>query len=75
MEAGEEQRGHVEGALGEQLQHLVGDLLGMLERELPHAPEVDHLDDERRVEPLQLIEALLADAEDLHLLAVGQQAD
>ena len=64
---GEEQRGHVEGALGEQGEYSVGNPLGMLERELADALEVDGVDDERGIEPLQLIEALLADAEELHL--------
>ena len=72
-EAREEQRGHVELAGGEQRQDLLGDPLGVLEAELPDAPELDHLDDPRGEQTLQLVEALLADAEDLDLLAVVQQ--
>ena len=55
-------------------EHLLGHLLGMLEGELPHAAELDRVDDQRSVIALELVEALLADAEDLHLLAVGEQA-
>ncbi len=73
-EAREKERGDVEGAIGEQAEDLRRDRLGMPEAELPDTPELDEVDDERRIEPLQLVEALLADAEDLHLLAVGEEA-
>ncbi len=44
------------------------------EAELADAPQLDHLDDAGGKIALQLVEALLADAEEFHLLAVGDQA-
>ena len=54
-------------------QDVLGDSLGVLEAELLDASELDHLDDLRGEQTLELVEALLADAEDPHLLAVIQQ--
>src|SRR5262249_58870361 len=72
LEAREEQRADVEGAVLEQPQNLVADLLGMLERKRAHA-QFEVLDDLPLVLPAQLLVALAADAEELDLLALAHE--
>src|SRR5262249_49202619 len=73
-EAREEQRGYVEHTSAIKLADFIRHLFGVLERKLPHAFELDGLDDKRRVEPLKLVVALPPHAQDLPLLAVSEKA-
>ena len=52
---------------------LLADLVGIFEADLLDFAQVDALDDQRGEFATQDVEALLADADDLHRLAVGKQ--
>src|SRR5665213_136564 len=73
-EGGVEERRHVELALGEKLQHARADLLGVAEADLLDVAQLDHLDDLPCIEPAEDIVALLADAQELDVLALCHQA-
>ncbi len=60
-------------ALVEQRDDLPGDRIGVDEADLLDLAQVDAVDDQRGVVAAQDVVALLADADDLDRLAVGQQ--
>src|SRR5208282_4373069 len=72
-ESREEQRADVELTGIEHRHDLAADLVGILEPDLAHRAQVDGFDDARLEEPTELLEALAADAEELDLLAVGDE--
>src|SRR5690242_10425583 len=72
-EAGEEQRADVELACLETGNDLVCDVLGIVEAKLPHAAQIDVLDNLLLELPAQLIVAFAPDAEELDFLAFGHQ--
>src|SRR5713101_2913608 len=73
LEPREEQGADVERALGEQPGQLFADGLGVLEFQHAHRAQVHRLQDLTAVLPPQLLEALAADAEELDLLALGDE--
>src|SRR5262249_24554228 len=72
-EPGEEQRADVELAGIEQRHDLAADLVVILELDLAHRAQVDGLDDAPFIGAPQLLETLASDAEELELLAVGEE--
>ena len=66
-------RGDIEAAGLEHLQHARADLRRIDKADALDAHEIDRVDDAVGVAALQLVAALAADAEDLHRLAVAQQ--
>src|SRR3990170_1497327 len=73
LEAREEQRADVEGALLVVRDHLLRDGLGVLELQGAHAAQVDCLDDLLFVLAAELLEPLAADAQELDLLALAAE--
>src|SRR5690606_2183440 len=68
-----EQRADVELAGVEERNHLRRDRVGIGEADLLHLAQIDPVDDHRAEIAAQYVEALLADAEDLDRLALGQK--
>src|SRR4051794_11145481 len=73
FEAREEQRADIELPLRIERGHLLGDRFSVDEADGAHRPQLDVFDDVALVLAAQLLVALLADAEDLDLLAVSQK--
>src|SRR5262249_27419101 len=73
LEAREEQRGDVEFASIEHLQHLVRDFIGLDETKLLHFAEGDVVDDIVLERTTQNVVALAADGQDLDRLALGKK--